>query len=394
MWLEALEIASQALAITLLGRWLALLVLSLTHTSRRCGSHGHDVPVDVLIPAFNEERVIANAVRSALASDYPDVQIYVIDDGSSDDTSAKAASVAGNIEILRSPINEGKAAALNRGLAASRSPVVVFMDADTLLERGTISALVSRLYADDANAGVAANIRVGNSGSLLGMMQRVEYVTGIQLIRRGLDVVQCIATVPGAACAYRREAIAHVGGIPSTTRIEDTDLSVTIQRSRGRLCFEPTAVARTEVPSTWKGLWAQRVRWTTGYLQVIWKHRDTFGRHGLFGWFGYLDLVFRNVVAPVLVVLLVPLAWSIFRAGSLHTVVWALVGLFLLDGVSAGIAAVIGKEPLRLVLYAPIQRLVWLGLMPATLVVALVTIRDGESGGWSPPSRTGLEHGR
>jgi cellulose synthase/poly-beta-1,6-N-acetylglucosamine synthase-like glycosyltransferase len=147
------------------------------------------------------------------------------------------------------------------------------MDADSLLEREALGRLVAP-FAEQAVGAVAGNVKVGNRGSWLGVLQHVEYVVGINLDRRFFDLVNAVSVVPGALGAFRRDALVRAGGFPRDTLAEDADLTVTIGKLGYRVRTVADARAWTEVPATWHALWKQRYRWSYGTLQVLWKHRD------------------------------------------------------------------------------------------------------------------------
>ena len=164
--------------------------------------------VSVLIPAFNEAKVIAASVRRILASTHRKVRIIVIDDGSTDGTSdVVRASFAGDQRVsLVTTQNGGKARAINLGLAHADGDIIVVLDADTQFEPQTISRLV-RWFADPTVGAVAGNAKVGNRLNMLTRWQALEYVTAQNLERRALATLGCITVVPGAVGAWRREAI-------------------------------------------------------------------------------------------------------------------------------------------------------------------------------------------
>src|SRR5207248_7980957 len=168
--------------------------------------------------------------------------------------------------------NAGKAAALNTGIRLTDAPIVAMVDADTLFEEQTLGNLLTPL-ADPAVGAVAGNTKVGNRRSLLGRWQHIEYVMGFNLDRRMYEVLQCTPTVPGAIGAFRREVLEEVGGVPTDTLAEDTDLTLAIGRTGRRVVYAEGARAWTEAPSTLSALWRQRYRWSFGTMQAVFKHR-------------------------------------------------------------------------------------------------------------------------
>ncbi len=234
----------------------------------------HHPGVSVIIPAYNEERVIADSVARVLASDYPGLQVIVADDGSKDATSAVVRErFADDPRVtLLTLVNGGKAAALNRALLQAEGEVIIALDADTQFEPATIARL-ARWFADPALGAVAGDARVGNRVNLVTRWQAVEYITAQNLERRALAGFDAMTVVPGAVGAWRRAALDAVGGYPEDTLAEDQDLTIAIQRAGWRVTYDPNAVAWTEAPESFKALAKQRYRWAFGTLQCLWKHR-------------------------------------------------------------------------------------------------------------------------
>lgn len=237
---------------------------------------GAEPLVTVLVPAYNEGKVIGSTIRSLLASTYRNLEILVIDDGSRDDTyeAARASTSDPRVRVMRKE-NGGKGRALNFGLDQAGGELIIAIDADTVFEPETISHLLARF--DDPKVGaVAGNIKIANRDTLLTRWQHIEYVVGINLDKRFFDLLGCVPVVPGAVGAWRREAIRAVGGYSQATMAEDADLTLSVQRAGWRVVYEDRAVAWTEAPTTWSCLMKQRLRWTFGTLQCLWKHRGAF----------------------------------------------------------------------------------------------------------------------
>ena len=230
--------------------------------------------VSVLIPAYNEARVIEESVKRVLASECVQLEVIVIDDGSKDETSAivhRAFDGDTRVQLLTLE-NGGKARALNKGLELAKGDVIVALDADTQFEPMTIARL-ARWFADPEIGAVAGNAKVGNRINIVTKWQAVEYVTAQNLERRALDRFDAITVVPGAVGAWRRAALDMVGGYPHDTLAEDQDLTIAIQRKGWLVEYDVDAVAWTEAPETFGALAKQRFRWAFGTLQCLWKHR-------------------------------------------------------------------------------------------------------------------------
>jgi cellulose synthase/poly-beta-1,6-N-acetylglucosamine synthase-like glycosyltransferase/peptidoglycan/xylan/chitin deacetylase (PgdA/CDA1 family)/spore germination protein YaaH len=230
--------------------------------------------ISVLIPAWNEAKVIEASVRRVLASEAARLEVIVIDDGSTDGTSAivSAAFAQDRRVRLLTLANGGKAAALNRGIALAKGDIIVALDADTQFEPLTIARL-ARWFANPRIGAVAGTAKVGNKVNLVTRWQAIEYVTAQNLERRAMARLDAITVVPGAVGAWRRQALEDVGGFPIDTLAEDQDLTIAIQRAGWRIANDVEAVAWTESPQSLRALAKQRFRWAFGTLQCLWKHR-------------------------------------------------------------------------------------------------------------------------
>jgi peptidoglycan-N-acetylglucosamine deacetylase len=270
-WLIVLAIALG------LGRLAVLCGLALlgrvTARWRKVPPVDPSLSVSVLIPAYNEAKVICASVQRILESHYHKLEIIVIDDGSADATSELVRRHFANEPQVKliTIANSGKATAVNCGLDLAGGDIVVALDADTQFEPDTIAKL-TRWFADPRTAAVAGNAKVGNRINTLTRWQALEYITAQNLERRALAALGCITVVPGAVGAWRRQVLVELGGFPADTLAEDQDLTMAVQKAGYRAVFDPEAVAWTEAPDTLKGLAKQRFRWAFGTLQCLWKH--------------------------------------------------------------------------------------------------------------------------
>jgi peptidoglycan/xylan/chitin deacetylase (PgdA/CDA1 family)/glycosyltransferase involved in cell wall biosynthesis len=278
----ALTFLLAPIALLILLRAAFVVALAHRHARRRRAlptDPSYTPSASIVVPAFNEAVVIERSVRSFVASDYSDFEVIVVDDGSVDGTGdlVEALDLDG-VRVIRQP-NGGKAAALNRGIAAARNEVIVMVDADTVFERDSLRRVIAPLTAAEVGA-VSGNTKVGNRRGLLGRWQHIEYVLGFNLDRRLFDVLRCMPTVPGAIGAFRRAALADVGGVSVDTLAEDTDLTLAIGRAGWEVVYAEEARAWTEAPATLSALWRQRYRWSYGTMQAAWKHRAAIWRKG------------------------------------------------------------------------------------------------------------------
>jgi cellulose synthase/poly-beta-1,6-N-acetylglucosamine synthase-like glycosyltransferase/peptidoglycan/xylan/chitin deacetylase (PgdA/CDA1 family)/spore germination protein YaaH len=268
------------------------------------GADSYLPKVAVLIPAYNEEKVIERTIRSALVSTYPDLRVIVIDDGSNDKTLEVARSAFGREEklgrvlILAKP-NSGKAEALNFGLQHLRDEeIFVGIDADTVVAPDAIERLVPHFLNPRVGA-VAGNAKVGNRINLWTRWQALEYITSQNFERRALNTMGAVSVVPGAIGAWRVSAVREAGGFHTDTVAEDADLTMALLRRGYRVEYEDLALAYTEAPVNASGLMRQRFRWSFGILQSVWKHRGVFARKGVLGWVALPNIVIFQVLLPL-----------------------------------------------------------------------------------------------
>ncbi len=258
--------------------------------------------VTVLIPAYNEEAVIVDTVSAALASQYPRLEILVVNDGSKDRTSELVRREFGRDRRVRllDQVNRGKPAALNHGLSEATGEIIVSIDADTIVDPQAIPRLV-RHFADPRVGAVAGNVKVMNRNRWITRWQALEYITSQNLEKRAFDLLNCIPVVPGAVGAWRADVLRDHGGFSGETVAEDTDLTLTIRREGWKILYDEDAIGHTEVPETIDALIRQRFRWTFGTLQAVWKHRDTAGnpRYGTLGWVAIPNIVLFQILLPL-----------------------------------------------------------------------------------------------
>jgi cellulose synthase/poly-beta-1,6-N-acetylglucosamine synthase-like glycosyltransferase/peptidoglycan/xylan/chitin deacetylase (PgdA/CDA1 family) len=266
-------------------------------------SPGFNPRVAVLIPAYNEETVIVRTIRSVLNSDYKNLHVIVIDDGSSDRTAevareAYAAEIAaGRVQVLSKP-NGGKAAALNYALDRLTEEIYVGIDADTVIATDAISKLIP--HFEDARIGaMAGNAKVGNRVNLWTRWQALEYITSQNFERRALDLFHVVTVVPGAIGAWRTAPVKAAGGYPINTVAEDADLTMNLLEQGFRVDYEDRSLAFTEAPINAKGLMRQRFRWSFGTLQAVWKHRAAFVRNPAMGLFALPNILVFQMLLPL-----------------------------------------------------------------------------------------------
>jgi cellulose synthase/poly-beta-1,6-N-acetylglucosamine synthase-like glycosyltransferase/spore germination protein YaaH/peptidoglycan/xylan/chitin deacetylase (PgdA/CDA1 family) len=392
-------------------RLIFLASLALTH---RLTAPGRAPPmldpetgptVSVLIPCFNEEKVIVASVARILHSSWPRLEVVVLDDGSTDATAAKVREAFADEPrvTLMTFENAGKAKALNRGLDAVSGEIVVALDADTLFPPDTVPRLV-RWFADPRVGAVAGNAVVGNRLNLITRWQALEYVTAQNLERRALAALGAVTVVPGAVGAWRKSALETLGGYPHDTLAEDQDLTIACQRAGWRVEFDSEARAYTEAPDNVAGLLKQRFRWSFGTLQCLWKHRAAlFNRkQPVLGFVAlpqiWLFQIFLTAASPLVDLAIVwSLVWTLY-ARAYHPVEWSpddflrsvfYWAAFIFLDLSAGALgmALERRAPWNDLVWLPVQRFGYRQLMYYVVVKSIATAIRGGQVGWGKLER-------
>jgi biofilm PGA synthesis N-glycosyltransferase PgaC len=245
--------------------------------------------VSVLVPAYQEGETIASALRSLIELDYPQYEIIVVDDGSPDDTFAKAKAFVGDhgrcsLHLLHKP-NGGKWSALNLAFERARGDLVLCIDADSRLRRDALKRLVAHMDSPEV-AGVAGQITVRNRRNVVTRLQAYEYIVANGGLRTAQSLCGLVLVVPGPIGLYRRAALQqvferdgqsarplHAGEVPGPfsheTFAEDFQLSLTVLAFGGRIVYEPRAISYTKSPDLLHLLLNQRYRWFRGTMQVL-----------------------------------------------------------------------------------------------------------------------------
>jgi cellulose synthase/poly-beta-1,6-N-acetylglucosamine synthase-like glycosyltransferase/peptidoglycan/xylan/chitin deacetylase (PgdA/CDA1 family)/spore germination protein YaaH len=274
--------------------------------------------VAVLIPAYNEEKVIVRTIRSVMMSNYKNIRIVVIDDGSKDQTyqtaiDAYPADIAnGRLTVLTKP-NGGKADALNFALENIDEEIYVGIDADGVIAHDAITNLVPH-FANPKIGAVAGNAKVGNRVNLWTRWQALEYITSQNFERRALDLFDVVMVVPGAIGAWRTAPVRAGHGYHSNTVAEDADLTMNLLEQGYSVIYEDRALAFTEAPVNMDGLMRQRFRWSFGILQALFKHKGAISKHRAMGLFALPNIAIFQILLP----LASPMIDLMFVAGIIH----------------------------------------------------------------------------
>jgi poly-beta-1,6-N-acetyl-D-glucosamine synthase len=252
-----------------------------THFAR-----GYQPLVSVMIPAWNEEVGLLSTIKTLLASTYRNLELVVVNDGSTDGSDAmmrnfvekyerEMASIPGRTRILYYyQQNGGKGSALNSAVKLAHGDILLSIDADCIVHKRAVETFVSA-FRDPRVMAAVGNVRIGNTKTLVGTIQYLEYLFGFYF-KKADSLLNTIYIIGGAAGAFRREVFDRVGGYNTKNITEDIELSVAIQEQGWKIVYCPDALVYTEGASTLQGLMKQRLRWKRGRFQTFWEHRSLF----------------------------------------------------------------------------------------------------------------------
>jgi len=369
------------LLVVLITRYVLLLWLGYLHHIEAQGHAGDATitpPVTIIIPVYNEGKVMAAALESVLAMRYPRYDVLVVDDGSTDDTLEVASAFVGNVAGVNVRVvhkaNGGKASALNTGLALATTPFVLCMDGDSRLHPDTLRHAM-RHFVDPNVAAVAGNVKVANRDNLWSRLQALEYVEGLNMARRAQGFLRVVNIVPGPIGVFRRDVLLRLGGYDSDTFAEDADLTLKLLTDGWHVVYEERAIAFTEAPETLLELLKQRYRWTRGILQALRKRARWIvaPRHGVAIWLSFVAMLFEAIVWPALNVLgNVLFAVAALSAGAASGVLYWWVLLTMLDVAAALHAVGMEGEELRLVPYAVAYRFFFITMIDVAKLGATI----------------------
>ncbi|MFB6209206.1 MAG: glycosyltransferase family 2 protein [Candidatus Nanohaloarchaea archaeon] len=255
--------------------------------------------VSILIPAYNEEKTIEDALESALEIDYSPLKVLMIDDGSTDSTLEKARSFeeSERLEIIEKEKNEGKAQALNRGLEEIDSEYAVVQDADTVIHSNLLRKGLRKFQHDPELGAVIGAIQNFESDTFVRKLQRVQYQM-TNFYRNLMSSIETLDVTPGAFSLYRTSDLEKVGGFDEGNPTEDLEMAWRLRKLGRNLEMVYSAESRTEFPESFRDLYRQRVRWKRGSIVNSIKHREMF-LDSDYGWFGRWQLPV-HVISPLL----------------------------------------------------------------------------------------------
>jgi len=348
--------------------------------------------VSIIVPAYNEEVNAVRTIENLLKSDYQNIEIVFVDDGSKDETYSKVKSAfEGNerVRVLTKP-NGGKASALNYGISVAKGDYLVCIDADTQLKNDAVKELL-KCFTDDNVGAVAGNVKVGNTINWITTWQSIEYITSQNFDRRAFGLLNCITVVPGAIGAFRKSAVIEIGKFSTDTLAEDCDLTIRLLRAGYKIKFSNKAIAYTEVPETLRMFLKQRFRWTFGIMQSVWKNRDEVfsSKHKGLGYVAIPNAIIFQFILPLMtplvdLLLIVSLIGGQWWQTFLFYIVFTVV-----DMVAAVLAFSYEHVSISKLWYLIPQRIIYRQLMFWVLCKSYLAAVKGTLIGWGVLKRTG-----
>lgn len=386
----------------LLIRYFATLFMAYFFITRYTvqDKHGYFPFVSIIVPVYNEGKVLRSSIESLLELDYSNYEIIIVNDGSTDDTAIVAESLVGyqkgvsglvKVSLINKP-NGGKAKALNAGIQYSEAQFVLCMDGDSQLSEDTLKMAV-RHFIDPAVGAVAGNVKVQNRKRMLTDLQALEYLEGLNMARSSQGFLQMVNIIPGPIGIFRKSAFKDAGFYSSDTFAEDADVTLKILAAGWKIAYEPNAIAFTEAPITIYQLLKQRYRWTRGILQAIRKHKKylfnptvNFNNSVILWQMFYEALVWpaMNIFVNLYFIIV-----ALFYGMSSFIFLWW-IGIAVLDLMAAVYCIAAEKEEFRLVPYAIIYRMIFILLIDVTKAMATVEEFIGVSMTWGKLERTGI----
>ena len=253
--------------------------------------NGNLPPVSIVIPAYNEEATIGQAIESALDQTYPNTEVIVVDDGSTDNTAKMVSNFSygypDRVKLIRHEKNIGKFEALNSGMEVAKGEYIYHMDADGYLAPDNVEKMISA-FKDEKLGAVASMVAISNDENTLTKLQQIEYLFEQLIVRYSQSTGKNVIICPGAGSLFRNGSTNGIR-VSDKTLTEDADYSFEVRKHKWKAGQEVDAVSFTEAPKSLKSFTKQRIRWLYGVLQTIsrhkWSLRDPWV---IWAWLGYI----------------------------------------------------------------------------------------------------------
>lgn len=354
---------------------------------------GMELPISLLVPAYNERFSVVTSVHSLLRLNYPEFEIVVINDGSTDETfkmleqefalipfpevyrhqldtrpirGVYRSTLFNNLRVIDKE-NGGKADSLNAGINASRYPLFCCVDADSVLSRDSLQRVVQPFMENALVVATGGTIRIANGckvnkgfieevelpRKLLPLLQVVEYVRAFLFGRMGWSPLNAMLIISGAFGLFKKEVVIKVGGYRSNTIGEDMELVVRIHkyyrlaRKKYRIVFVPDPICWTEAPEDLATLKNQRIRWQRGLLESLAANMGLLfhPRSGWVGWVAFPFMMFFEALGPIIETLGYIFVITLAITGNLSfQVTWVFYFATICLGILLSVSALLLEE--------------------------------------------------
>lgn len=311
-----------------------------------------DIPISLIVPAYNESASIITSIRALLQLEYPDFELVVVNDGSSDDTLEKLTQAFNmqpfpeayrtripcskvraiyrstrykNLRVIDKINGGSKADATNAGINACRYPLVCVVDADSILQTDSLRRVVRPFLENQTTVAVGGTVRIANGCTIRGgflervglprnplaLVQVVEYLRAFLFGRMGWSPINALLIVSGAFGVFHKETLVEAGGFDREAVGEDMEVIVRLHRllrEKGRpyrITFVPDPVCWTDAPEKLRDLKNQRIRWQHGLGQCLALNRSLLlnPRGGAVSWLAMPFYVFFELLGPIIEVM-------------------------------------------------------------------------------------------
>ncbi len=351
-----------------------------------------DIPISVVVPAFNESSSIITSVKAMLQLEYPQYELIVVNDGSTDDTLDKLvdefgmrefpeayrarvpcepvrgiykSTRQGNLRVVDKENGGSKADASNAGINIARYPLVCVVDADSVLQPDALRRVVRPFLEDSTTVAVGGTVRISNGCTVrqgflekvglptnfLALVQVVEYLRAFLFGRMGWSPINGLLIISGAFGLFHKETLVEAGGFNPKAVGEDMELVLRLHRlmkEKGkpyRITFVPDPVCWTDAPESLKDLRSQRVRWQHGLGQSLMLNRSliTNGRGGAVSWVAIPFYLVFELFGPIIEV-----AGYVFiiTCGIMGWIAWPEALIFL--GLAIGLGVLLSTSAIML----------------------------------------------
>lgn len=259
--------------------------------------------VSIIIPNYNGEKTLLKCIEAVKALEYPlKKEIIVVDDGSKDSSQRLLKGVKG-VKVVLKPKNAGKAAALNTGISMAKGEIIATVDSDTFPSSDALVKMVPH-FNDKRVGAVTGLVRASNTSGFVEKVQELEYLVAFGFFQSVLSEINGVFVTPGPMSVFRGAVLRKIGGFDVENITEDMEIALRLQRNHYMIVACPEAHIFTQVPSSFRHLYTQRLRWYRGKFVNTRKYSDLLFNPD-YGEFGMFSFPFSMIVEAIAILLLI-----------------------------------------------------------------------------------------